>query len=242
MRSKVSLLNIVLCAVAATQSVEKASAATPIGSVVAIVGEANASGPGGSRSLSAGSEVFEGDSVSVTGNGNAQLKLDDGTKLVVGPSSRLVLQTYLRRTKTTASTVGVKALRGTYRFITGNSSKSAYAVNTSNATIGIRGTGFDFSVTDRTYVAVLNGGVSVQGSNGETVEVSAGCGLGQAGGSGIPAKLLGGKPKGKTLVEELPYVLDQTPLQRQFYLAVGDCEKFLPPNIKPKQPNAASPG
>jgi hypothetical protein len=242
MQHKFWKMSIVAGAIAAVNGADTANAATAIGSVVAVIGDASASGPGGNRGLSAGVEVFEGDSISVTVNGNAQLKLDDGTKIVVGPDSNLVLQSYLRRNETTASTVSLKALRGTYRFITGKSPKQAYAVNTSNATIGIRGTGFDFSVSDRTYVAVMSGGITMQGANGQTVDVSAGCGLGQAGNS-VAAALLRGKAKGQALVEELPYILDQTPLQSQFFLAVGDCDKFLPPNIsKPKRPKAGSPG
>ena len=53
-------------------------AADAMGSVVAVQGRPVAAGPSGSRPLSAGSDVFEGDTVTV-GDGNAQLQLDDGT-------------------------------------------------------------------------------------------------------------------------------------------------------------------
>jgi FecR protein len=204
-------------------------AAGPMGAVVAVQGRPTAAGPGGSRALSAGSDVFEGDTVTV-GDGNAQLKLDDGTKLVVGPSSRLVLQSYLRRNNSTASKVSIKALRGTFRFITGNSPKSAYNIATSNATIGIRGTGFDFTVTDLTLIAVLKGAVRVRGRNGQAVNTQAGCGVAEAGGDKTRARELTGQAKANALQNDLPYITNQNSLNSAFYLPVKNCFVFLGSN------------
>ncbi len=203
-----------------------AFAADPMGSVVAVEGRPTATGTGGSRALSAGSGVFEGDTVTVT-SGNAQLELDDGTKLVVGPSSRLILQTYLRRNQTTAKKVGLKALRGTFRMISGNSPKSAYSIKTTNATIGIRGTGFDFTVKDRTLLAVMEGAVKITGNNGKSVNTKSGCGVAEAGANKIIAQELNGKAKSAALQNELPYITDQSPLQAQFQLPVGNCLPFI---------------
>jgi hypothetical protein len=203
-----------------------ALAADPMGSVVAVEGRPTAAGASGSRALSAGSDVFEGDTITV-GDGNAQMQLDDGTKLVVGPSSRLVLQSYLRRGSSTASKVSVKALRGTFRFITGKSPKSAYKISTSNATIGIRGTGFDFTVDNRTVMAVLKGAVRLRGKNGQAVDTASGCGVAEAGSSSFKAKVLAGKPKSNALQNELPYISDQSALDSQFQLPVGNCLPFI---------------
>ena len=116
-----------------------------IGAVVATAGQVSASGPGGTRPLAAGSPLFERDKIVVI-SGNAQIQLLDGTKMVVGPNSALVLEKFLMRGGSTAQNVSIDALRGTFRFITGNSPHSAYNLHTSNATIGIRGTAFDFWV------------------------------------------------------------------------------------------------
>jgi FecR protein len=222
-----------------------AFAADPMGAVVAVQGRPTAAGPGGSRALSSGSDVFEGDTVTV-GDGNAQLQLDDGTKLVVGPSSRLLLQSYLRRNNATASKVGIKALRGTFRFITGNSPKSAYKISTTNATIGIRGTGFDFTVKNRTLIAVLKGAVRVRGSNGQAVNTASGCGVAEAGSGGIRAQELNGEAKANALQNELPYITDQSGLNSSFYLPVKNCFVFLgsnegAPGIGPQLPLLAIP-
>jgi hypothetical protein len=202
--------------------------ADPMGAVVAVEGRPTASGTGGTRALSAGSDVFEGDTITV-GAGNAQMELDDGTKLVVGPSSRLVLQSYLRRNQSTAKTVGLKALRGTFRVITGNSPKSAYKITTNNATIGVRGTGFDFNVSNKTVLAVLEGAVRMRGANGQAVNTEAGCGVAEAGKGGVTAQELDGDPKSAALLE-LPYVIDQSPLNTAFYLPTDNCLPFLPAN------------
>jgi len=211
-----------------------------MGSVVDVDGSPVASGPNGSRTLSAGSSVFEGETINV-GSGNAQLLLDDGTKIVVGPSSRLVLQAYLRRGGGTASKVGVKALRGTFRFITGKSPKSAYNIATSTATIGIRGTGFDFTVNRRTVLAVMEGAVRLRGSNGQVVNTKSGCGVAEAGPNTITAKELEGQPKSDALKNELPYVIDQSPLNRQFHLPVANCVIFLGENGGGAAPSGINP-
>lgn len=221
-------VKLALAALSAILSTQLAAAADPMGSVEAVQGRPLAAGPGGSRPLSAGSEVFEGDTVTV-GDGNAQITLDDGTRLVVGPSSRLLLQAYLRRNATTASKVGIKALRGTFRVITGKSPKSAYKISTSNATIGIRGTGFDFRVNDRTLLAVLEGAVRLRGQNGQVVNTQSGCGVAEAGGN-IEAKELQDQAKADALNNELPFITDQSGLSESFQLPVQNCLTSLGSN------------
>jgi hypothetical protein len=217
-----------------------AQAADPMGAVVAVQGRPTAAGPSGSRPLSAGSDVFEGDTVTV-GDGNAQLQLDDGTKIVVGPSSRLVLQAYLRRNVTSASKVSIKALRGTFRFITGKSPKSAYNINTSNATIGIRGTGFDFRVNSRTLLAVLEGAVRLRGRNGQAVNTKSGCGVAEAGPGGTKARELTGEAKSNALQNELPFITDQSSLRKSFYLPIKNCLIFFSSNETPPTPPGVPP-
>ena len=200
-------------------------AATPMGQVAA--GSGSASGPGGSRTLQSGSDVFEGDNISVSGGGNVQIVLDDGTKLVVGPASRLQLKAYLRRNASTAKKVSIKAVKGTFRFITGNSDKQAYDVQTSNATIGIRGTGFDFAVGGKTLVAVHEGEVRLKGRNGKAVVIASGCEVGEAGSNKSKAQLLDGKPKKNALTKDFPYVINQPKLNSLFHLPVANCLPFL---------------
>ncbi len=222
MRLLKSIYAMAICGMLATSQTGLVLAADPMGSVVAVEGRPSASGANGARVLSEGSEVFEGDTITV-GDGNAQMQLDDGTKLVVGPSSRLLLQAYLRRNSNTASKVGLKALRGTFRVITGKSPKSAYKISTNNATIGIRGTGFDFTVRNRTVLAVLTGSVRLTGRNGQAVGTAKGCGVIEAGSNQTKATELQGTAKANALKNELPYATNQNELNRAFHLPIQTC-------------------
>ncbi len=198
-----------------------------MGSVAGIAGSPSATGAGGSRRLSVGGSVFEGDRINVGAGGNAQLVLTDGTKLVVGPSSQLLLQSYLLRNASTAKKVSVKALRGTFRFVTGNSPKNSYDLSTSNATIGIRGTALDFNVGSSTVVAVVEGAIKLKGRNGQSVNAESGCGVAEAGPGGVAARELDGEQKTAEL-QNLPYIIDQSSLESEFQVDTAGCLPFLP--------------
>ena len=199
-----------------------------IGTVVATYGTANAAGPGGNRTLTAGSQVFEHDKITVAG-GNAQIQLLDGTKLVLGSNSVLVLEKFLMKGGATAQNVSVDALRGTFRFITGNSPKNAYNIQTSNATIGIRGTGFDFWVAERTGVALLKGSVNLcsKSGGGSCIALQPNCSIGVAGDPNPAHKLLGPE-KTAAIGRRLPYLINQSQLRTQFHLSATSCERDLP--------------
>jgi hypothetical protein len=200
--------------------------AAKMGEVVAVVGEPTADGPTGKRQLTAGSDVFEEDSVHVS-TGNAQIMLDDGTRLVVGPDSTLLLDQFvMRKGASKAERVSISALRGTYRFITGRSAKSAYKIRTLQATIGIRGTGFDYWVIKKTGAVVLNGSVILAGLQGGSVNVKSGCQMGEA--TLTTARPLVGKEKLKTIRDNLPFLSDQSQLTRRFRLDVTACRLGAP--------------
>jgi opacity protein-like surface antigen len=211
----------------AAASISTAEAADAIGKVAAFKGFPTASGTGGARDLTKGSELFEGDTIKASGGGNVQIILNDGTKLVVGPASQLVLETYLLRNEKTASKVAVKALRGYFRFITGSSAKSAYAISTPSATIGIRGTGFDIRVRNITLAAVTDGTIRLRGINQQTVNAAAGCGVAEAGGGGTSAKLLEGRAKANRLRQDFPMLFNQGSFLAEFRLENQTCKNAL---------------
>ncbi len=198
--------------------------ASSIAKVVATSGAPTASGPSGTRTLSAGSELFEHDKITVS-SGNAQVLFIDGTKLVVGPGSTLVVEKFLLRGGTTAQNFSIAALRGTFRFITGKSPKSAYNIKTANATIGIRGTGFDFWVLNNTGVAVLEGKVKLCNRSNNCVRLNAGCELGVSDNSS--AKKLTGPAKSSIIDRRLPFLIDQNVLRKAFRLKVSDCRHII---------------
>jgi hypothetical protein len=205
----------IICLYALTTPI---NAASPIGKVFAKSGSPSASGPGGNRALAAGSPIFEDDRV-VTGGGNVQIIFIDDTKLVVGPNSTLVIDRFLMRGGKRARKFSVDALRGTFRFISGHSAKNAYDIQTANATIGIRGTAFDFSVGRATLVAVHTGRVNLC-AYGQCESVDDHCGVGRAGGGAVDE--LGGRAKGRA-VRSLPYIANQGALARPFRVDTSSC-------------------
>lgn len=199
-----------------------ARAADAIGTVVALQGVVRASGPAGSRRLLAGSALFEDDRVSV-GAGHAQFLLRDGTRLVAGPQSNLHIDRFLmRKGSNHAQALALRAMRGTFRFISDRTPRSAVSITTRHATIGIRGTGFDFWVRAKTGVVVLKGVVAMRGRRGGVgVTMSAGCSMGVA--TPSAAKLLQGQEKRDTIVKNLPFLTDQSDLAPAFRLPIGPC-------------------
>ena len=200
--------------------------ADPIAKVVAVVGSPTSSGPGGDRTLAADAAIFEQDKINVT-SGNAQILFNDGTKLVVGPSSTLVISKYLMQGDgSSAQDFSIKALRGTFRFITGTSPKNAYDIQTANATIGIRGTGFDFWVQKATGVAVLKGKVRLCNKLGSKacVDLNPNCEIGTTENGG--AKKLTEGALASRLKGRLPYILNQSTLRTQFRLDVTACKNL----------------
>ena len=135
-------------------------AAAPVGKVEKASGSASATGPSGKRKLSTGSNIYQGDTIKTGSSVNLHVRFSDQTKLVIGPRSTLKIAQFVRKGRSSASKFAIAAARGTFRFISGNSAKSAYKISTRSATIGIRGTGFDF---------VERGGVSVVLYNGSLV-------------------------------------------------------------------------
>lgn len=139
-----------------------------IGETLAVIDQASAQGEVGERPLEVGARVFLGDKVITDGEGTAQLLFEDGTKMVVGPNSQLVLDQFVFRSGAAENQFAIRALTGAFRFITGDSPKDAYLIQTPAATMGVRGTKFDFSVTpDDTNVLLYTGAAAVCGINGE---------------------------------------------------------------------------
>ncbi|MEX0852778.1 MAG: FecR domain-containing protein [Bauldia sp.] len=139
---------VVAVAIVAAGGLAPALAAEPAGEAVAVVQSAAAEGAVGSRLLAVDGPVFMGDLVTTDAAGQAQLRFRDDTRMVVGPNSSLTIDSFVVADPTTAKQLSINAVRGAFRFITGNSPKSAYTINTPVATIGVRGTRFDFSVLD----------------------------------------------------------------------------------------------
>lgn len=98
------------------------------------------------RTLGKGLPLRQGDRLTTSEGGTAIIKLQDGTRMTVRPNSELVLQQYRFHENDPDNSLLMQLVRGGFRAITGLISKgspNAARIQTSTATIGIRGTDFD---------------------------------------------------------------------------------------------------
>jgi len=104
------------------------------------------------RTLGKGLPLKEGDRLTTSDGGSAIIKLEDGTRMTVRPNSELVIAQYRFKESAADNSMLMQLVRGGFRAITGLISKNspnAARVQTSTATIGIRGTDFDARVCGR---------------------------------------------------------------------------------------------
>jgi hypothetical protein len=179
--------------------------------------------------LTVGSTVFIGDRVTTGASGQVQIKFDDRTELVVGPSSSLLIEDYLLREDGSAGKLAINALAGTFRFVTGGAPKGRYTIKTPTATIGVRGTAFELYVTKAwTYIMMQHGSVESCNNQGQCAVLDAVCEVGQV--SSAEAIVVGhadnvnGNDRDR-LKQFFRYAVNQRPLLREF--RIGEAERCL---------------
>jgi hypothetical protein len=169
------LSSLIAFALAATLAVPALGAS---GTAVGVDPDAEARGKQ-ARTLVVGSDVFIGDRVVTGPSGLVQILFSDKTKLVVGPRSALLLEDYLLREDGSAGKFAVTTLSGTFRFITGNSPKNRYVINTPSGTVGVRGTAFDLFVTKAlTRILQLHGSTINCSNSGDCETLDSKCDYG----------------------------------------------------------------
>jgi hypothetical protein len=141
-----------------------AFAAEPVGEATLIRTEVTgASGP-----LVVRAPVHRDERIRTSISGLGQFIFRDGTKLAVGAGSSVVIDNYVYDDANSAKRLTIKAAKGTFRWISGNSSSSAYSIVTPAGTIGVRGTAFDFYVgpNGTTAMVLLSGAAQFCGAGG----------------------------------------------------------------------------
>lgn len=128
-----------LMAAALSLSTTAALAAEGAGKAVAVIDSATVSGQIGDRTLTVGSTIYVGDLVKTDGIGEAQLLFADGTRMVVGSNSSLIIEEFLFRGQAAENRFAVKALGGAFRFISGENGNDNFTITTPTGTIGVRG-------------------------------------------------------------------------------------------------------
>ncbi len=112
--------------------------------------------------------VHRDERIKTSQEGLGQFVFRDGTKLAVGWGSSVVIDKYVFNDDASVKQLSIKAVKGTFRWISGKSKSSAYSIVTPAGTIGVRGTVFDFYVNrdGTTAMVLLEGKASFCGSNG----------------------------------------------------------------------------
>jgi hypothetical protein len=221
----------------------------PAGKAVAVNPAATIANPEGLVTLTVGSDVAMGDRVKTDRNGEVQLLFTDDTRLVVGPNSSLVIEAYLLRSKSRANNFTVRALGGSFRMITGKSAKQAYKIKTPTATIGVRGTSFDFTVkrNGATGLMLFDGEARVCGRNGRCQAVTRRCSVAEAPRNRDVRLLKETDRRARTVVRDFPYLASQRSLRRDFRVRTRGCRSFarlFDPRERPRRtttPRAVAP-
>jgi hypothetical protein len=108
------------------------------------------------RTLGKGLPLKEGDRLTTADGASAIVKLEDGTRMTVRPNSEIVIQQFQYKENAADNGMLLQMVRGGFRAVTGliaKASPNAAKVQTSTATIGIRGTDFDARLCARDCAA-----------------------------------------------------------------------------------------
>ncbi|WP_455273389.1 FecR domain-containing protein [Rhizobium herbae] len=116
---------------------------------------------GASGELSVNDRVFQDERIRTSKSGLGQFVFRDGTKLAVGWGSSVTIDQFVFDGSRSVKKLTIKAAKGTFRWVSGNSKHAAYEILTPAGTIGVRGTTFDFYIgADGTTAVVLLGGAA----------------------------------------------------------------------------------
>ena len=117
---------------------------TEIGIINEVTGTAFAKLPAEDRrTLNKGDQIYESDMITTEANSSIKLKLNDESQFDLGPEAKLLASKFKYKKNSEEDSVAVKILKGSFRLVSGLIAKKkpeAMEVETSVATIGIRGT------------------------------------------------------------------------------------------------------
>ncbi|MFW2372013.1 MAG: FecR domain-containing protein [Gammaproteobacteria bacterium] len=155
-----------------------------IGRVIINMGELSAVNRGSVRKLVRNSSVLKGDTVKTAHNSHTQIRLKDGALISLRPNTEFRFSDFrYNGSEDGSERVLFELIKGGFRTITGaigHRNKQNYRVNTTVATIGIRGTHYGLvlctdgscatdgsNLADGLYGGVVDGAVVASNSTGE---------------------------------------------------------------------------
>jgi hypothetical protein len=156
-----------LAAVVPATASTQAGASEEIGTVVAAK-QVTGLLPGEERELAKGDPLFQDETLVTGAKGSGEFRLNDDTRLALGPGARLTLDELVYEPAESTPTVVLNLVEGAFRFMTGKLDPTAYKIKAGGASLAVRGTIFDVYVDEEEGVAVLlhEGAVAVCGAGG----------------------------------------------------------------------------
>ena len=123
---------------------------------------------GDGQPLAIKAPVHRDERIRTSADGLGEFLFRDGTKFAVGWNSSVVIDKFVFDDSKLAKDLTVKVIKGSFRWVSGNSRHSAYKIVTPSGTLGIRGTVVDFYVgpDGTTAVVLLSGAARFCSSNG----------------------------------------------------------------------------
>lgn len=200
-----------------------AFAAEQIGKALAIT--VTVSGDNGI--LRASSPIHRDERIRASNSGTGQFEFRDGTKLAVGPNSSLVLDRSIFAGDSSFQSLTLKATRGTFRWVSGNSKSSAYKVNTPFGTLGVRGTVVDIYLgSSSAAVVILEGQATFCGNDGKCKRLERSCDIVRANRRGLMDESAGQSGTAVSGVRNevsFPFLMGTRKLSRPFQVGGGRC-------------------
>lgn len=211
------------------------ASAQAIGKVTSAVQGATVTREGSTKALGSRASISSGDLIKTNATGQVQIAFIDRTRIVVGSSSEFLIEDVTISTTKKASRFAVKAVGGTFRFLSGRSSKDAYELRTPTTTMGVRGTEFDFTVDDRrlTKLVTFSGQVNICTSFNACAQVSGGCAVITASRTRL-TQPKDERAKKNLLREDFPFIVSQESLNQDYRVRVESCGDLSVAVIVPK--------
>jgi hypothetical protein len=146
-----------------------ARAAESIGAAVVVVNQVTAAFNRDTRTLTQGDNVHQDETIEVATDASSELKLNDDTKMALGPGAKLLLDKFVYDGEKTKGNIAVNLVKGAFRFVTGVAAKPSYIVRVPQASITVRGTIFDVFVEDNgvSWLLLHEGAVQVCNERGK---------------------------------------------------------------------------
>jgi hypothetical protein len=126
-----------------------------------------------SSPINVGDALLRDETVRTGADSAARLVMADSTNLSLGPGATITLDRTVFNDEHSYREIAIKLTSGAFRFVTGNSEKTAYKITTPLATIGVRGTILDIlSLPGRNSVTLMEGASSVCARGGKCTELT----------------------------------------------------------------------